>query len=251
MRADGRRRILIRLIALAAVAGLGLYIALGYRDAGPTPLAGVPDLPALSADEQTAELARLQRLERRARPRQAEESGDPRLLEVARGLEALRRQGNPQAATRLGWYYVNGWGVERDRCTAVELFYEAARAGEAQAQFWLAMAYLPPNGRGVAPDKLAAFRWASAARAQGLPIAIELFRFFERNLAPDERAAAEASLAGWDPAAAPAPAVQRYPYIPVLVGLWPRQTHHVMPCRQPLAPYEDWPAAATNDDKGE
>jgi TPR repeat protein len=136
---------------------------------------------------------------------------------------------------------MNGWGLPRDRCSATEWYGRAARAGEASAQFWLAMAYLPPNGQGVKPDKLRAFQWASAAAAQGQPTAKQLFFFFTRDLSPDERRAAEASLEGWSAAAAPAPEIRRYPYVPLLVGIWPRLTDDVIPCRQDEVPLEQWP----------
>ena len=227
------------------LAALALHVALGYRGAGPTPLppdsAALARAEAMSDEERRRELRAILALERAAAPAAAEPNGDPRLLEAAGRAAALAEAGHPAAAWRLGGDYINGWGVERDRCAAVEWLHRAARQGEANAQFWLALAYLPPNGRGVAPDKLAAFQWASAARAQDLPIAVELFHFFTQDFSPQERAAAEASLATWRPEAAPAPVVRRFPYVPLLVGLWPRQTHHVMPCRQPLAPFEDWP----------
>lgn len=228
------RRLLIALPFLA----LALHVWLGYRDAGPSLPAGRTE--AATPQAQAARLADLQRQESEVAPRPGQPNLDPRLTAIAGELAALAEAGNATAAWRLGWYALQGWGLERDRCSATAFFFQAARAGQANAQFWLAMAYLPPNGQGVAPDKLAAFRWASAARDQGLPIARELFFFFTRDLSPAERQAAEASLQDWSPATAEAPAIRRYPYVPVLVGLWPRQRHHVMPCRQDEAPLERW-----------
>ena len=237
---------LLRRLSLAAIPlALVGYMALGYRDAGPSPspvtAEALARAEAMDREARREELRVVLDLERAVAARQGEENDDPRLAEAARRAAALAEAGFPPAAWRIAWYYMNGWGLERDRCTAIEWLYRAARAGEASAQFWLALSYLPPNGRGVAPDKLEAFRWATAARDQGLPLAADLYHFFTRDLAPDERTAAEASLAGWTPRSARAPVVERFPYVPLLVGLWPRQTHHVMPCRQPLAPYEDWP----------
>jgi hypothetical protein len=238
-------RPLRRLLLAAAPLVLAGYVALGYRDAGPSPSpvtpAALARAEAMDGEARREELRAVLELERAVAARQGEENADPRLVEAAARAAALAEAGFPPAAWRTAWYYMNGWGLERDRCAALEWLYRAARAGEPSAQFWLALSYLPPNGRGVAPDKLEAFRWATAARDQGLPLAVDLFHFFTRDLSPEERAAAEASLAGWTPTSARPPAVERFPYVPLLVGLWPRQTHHVMPCRQPLAPYEDWP----------
>ncbi len=233
------------LAGLGLLIALALYVGLGYRDAGPDPLP--LDATALAEAKELDGPARARALraiiaeERAVAPAAGFPNEDPRLLAAAQQLAVLAEAGQPAAAYRLGWYYMNGWGVARDRCSAVTWYYAAARQGDANAQFWLALAYLPPNGQGLRPDKLAAYQWASAAVAQDLPIARELFHFFTRDLSPAERAAAQASLASWRPATAPAPVIERFPYVPILVGLWPRQTDDVMPCRQDDTPLEQWP----------
>lgn len=237
-----------RLLALAGsllVLALGLHVAFGWRDAGPDPLPGSAEQRARAAAmgpaERVEELRQVIQLERAAQPAAGVPSQDPRLVEAAGRLAALAATGEPPAAYRLGWYLMNGWGLARDRCGATWWYDRAARAGEASAQFWLAMAYLPPNGQGVKPDKLRAFQWASAAVAQGQATAKQLFFFFTRDFSPEERRAAEASLLGWTAATAPAPEIRRFPYVPLLVGIWPRLTDDIIPCRQDEVPLEQWP----------
>lgn len=243
------RRLLPILLAATGAAALLLHALLGWRGAGPDDFAASEasgtELRAISETVEGrpgAVLAELRRREQAVAPEPYRENADPRLRSVAEMLLLLAEGGNAQAQWRLGWYRLNGWGVARDRCSATAWFERAARQGQPQAQFRLAVALLPPNGQGVAPDPLAAVRWATAARANGHVIGdAEFATLFLRNLSPEERTAAEASLAGWSPAREPPLTIRRFPYMPVLSGLWPRQTHHVMPCRQPEAPYEkDW-----------
>lgn len=224
------------LLALAAAAALALHVALGWRGAEPQALAA---LPSAAGEAPAAVLEQVQALESAAAPERNRPNADPRLLEAARRLLALAEAGDPRAQWRLGWYYLNGWGPERDRCSATLWLERAARQDHPAAQYWLAVALLPPNGQGVVADPVAAFLWASLARAQDYTPAERNAHFFERDLTPAQRAAGEAALAAFDPAAAPALEIRRYPYVPVLVGVWPRLTDDVMPCRQARARYDD------------
>lgn len=236
---------------LALLAGLGglclltAYVVAGWRSADPEPLVASPQVServrALRAGDPHANdvLGAVRDIERQLDPQSHRPNPDPRLREAAVMLSLLAEEGHGRAQWRLGWYLLNGWGVERDRCSATAWFEKAARQGERQAQFRLAVALLPPNGQGVAPDPLAAYRWASEARRQGHELSGEVFDIlFWREMTPEQRAAAEESSKGWTPADEPPLEIRRYPYLPLVVGLWPRQTDHVMPCRQPHAPYE-------------
>ncbi len=236
----------LRRLLLGAFALLLLYIAIGWEPAAPENLIVTSDLHTrretlTREDSKPSNLfSETRRIETIVAPQANEPNGDPRLRENALLLLQLAEAGNSQAQWKLGWYFLNGWGVDRDRCSATAWFEAAARQGEPAAQFRLALALLPPNGQGVAPDPEAAYRWASAARANGHSLSDQMFeRLFIRAMTPEQRTAAERSLDSWTPATSPSLAIERYPYVPLLVGLWPRLSDDVMPCRQPRAPYED------------
>jgi hypothetical protein len=64
----------------------------------------------------------------------------------------------------LGTLYLKGHGVEKDYYAALELFFQAAAEGEAQAQYQLGRMYA--DGLGVLRDARKATRWLQAAAAQ-------------------------------------------------------------------------------------
>ena len=73
---------------------------------------------------------------------------DPAKLKVA--LKALRqaaKQGNAEAQFRLGMMYANGEGVDLDHAKAAELLLAAAKQGHATAQ--MTVGWLYANGYGV------------------------------------------------------------------------------------------------------
>ena len=107
-------------------------------------------------------------------------SSDP-LIEVrrrlARGeseqavalLQQLSRQNPPlvRAITRLGWLYEAGIGVERDLQQAAKLFRQAAQAGDAEAQY--ALAVMLQTGVGQPQDFEQARLWLQRAAKQNYP----------------------------------------------------------------------------------
>ena len=71
--------------------------------------------------------------------------------------------------------YEHGEGVLRDRARAVELYCEAARLGDAEAQFSLGWMYA--NGRGMARDNRLASLFFGMAAAQGHEYAQKMLGF--------------------------------------------------------------------------
>src|SRR5690348_16870237 len=66
-------------------------------------------------------------------------------------------QGNPEAQTRLGYFYDTGRGVPQDYAQAYAWYRRAADQGDATAQFNLGMLY--NNGLGVPKDPAQAITW--------------------------------------------------------------------------------------------
>jgi TPR repeat protein len=77
------------------------------------------------------------------------------------------KQGNPDAMYRLALLYRDGTGVNQDSAAAVDLLYRAGRQGHAAAQMDLGFAYL--LGNGVPRDDVTAFRWLQLAAQGGAP----------------------------------------------------------------------------------
>lgn len=87
-------------------------------------------------------------------------------------LEQLTANDHPPAAalTQLGWLYESGLGVERDIDKAAQLFEQAASAGDAKAQYAIAIMYR--TGVGREQDENQATKWLKAAAAQDYAPAI-------------------------------------------------------------------------------
>jgi ankyrin repeat protein len=84
--------------------------------------------------------------------------------EAVSRLQVLAQKGSPEAQFRLAGLYRSGKGVERDLSKSHELYYKAALAGHAQAQF--AFALLSEKSRD--PTAAAeARKWYRMAAAQG------------------------------------------------------------------------------------
>jgi soluble lytic murein transglycosylase-like protein len=82
---------------------------------------------------------------------------------------------DPAALRVEGRAYEHGEGVTKDARKAVQLYCEAARLGDAEAQF--ALGWMYANGRGISrDDRLAAFFFALAAR-QGHEYAARMQRY--------------------------------------------------------------------------
>jgi uncharacterized protein len=88
--------------------------------------------------------------------------------EMARLVELVKRssdEGDVVGHFALGWLFVNGHGVERDKKIAFELYLKAAEQGYANSQFNLGSMF--DNGEGVAKDKMKAIEWYLRAADQG------------------------------------------------------------------------------------
>lgn len=86
------------------------------------------------------------------------------------GFSRFAAEGHAEAAYWLGHMYLRGSGADRggapqDDEAAYRAWRQAAEAGMARAQDWLAFAYR--HGRGVEEDRAAAARWYLAAAEQG------------------------------------------------------------------------------------
>jgi TPR repeat protein len=91
---------------------------------------------------------------------------DPAKLKVA--LKALRqaaKNGNAEAQFRLGMMYANGEGVDLDHARASELLLAAAKQRHTSAQMTLGWMYA--NGYGVDRDEERARTWYLRAAEQG------------------------------------------------------------------------------------
>ena len=73
------------------------------------------------------------------------------------------------AQALLGFFYANGWSVNKDPAEAVKWWRKAAEQGDAMAQYNLAVCYL--NGLGVSRDPAEAVKWYRKAADQGYTLA--------------------------------------------------------------------------------
>ena len=76
-------------------------------------------------------------------------------------LKAAAAKGHKKAQYRLGMCYKEGYGVEKNRKTAIDLFAKSAKQGYGKAQYQLGRAYL--KGKGVAADEVKAKSWLKKA----------------------------------------------------------------------------------------
>ena len=84
--------------------------------------------------------------------------------------EDSARQNNANAIYNLGVMYANGNGVRKDTAKAHELFLQSANLGYPEAQFNLAVLYY--NGMVVKKDKSTALMWFKKAADQNIPKAV-------------------------------------------------------------------------------
>ena len=106
-------------------------------------------------------------------------------------------QGQTDAQTNLGMMYACGIGMSKDEQQAVAWFRKAAEQGQAMAQGALGAMYAV--GRGVPKDEQMAYFWLLLASAQGDKNAAKIRDLAERDLSPEQRAAAQASARNWKP----------------------------------------------------
>jgi ankyrin repeat protein len=84
--------------------------------------------------------------------------------EAVSRLQTLAQKGSPEAQFRLAGLYRSGKGVERDLGKSHELYYKAALAGHAQAQFAFALLAEKSRDPSAAAE---ARKWYQMAAAQG------------------------------------------------------------------------------------
>ncbi len=106
-------------------------------------------------------------------------------------------QGLAGAQYNLAQMYHSGRGVPKDDRQAAAWYMKAAEQGDASAQFILGVMYA--LGLGVPKDGQMAYFWLLLASAQGNQNAVERRDIAERDLSPDQRAAAQASARNWKP----------------------------------------------------
>jgi TPR repeat protein len=79
--------------------------------------------------------------------------------------QPLATQGNAEAQTKIGFLYLDGFGVRQDKAKAMKWFKKAAEQGNKDAQWRLGWIY--EQGEGVTIDYPEALRWLRAAADQG------------------------------------------------------------------------------------
>ncbi len=106
-------------------------------------------------------------------------------------------QGHVTAQLVLGMMYAQGRGVPKDEQQAVVWYRKAAEQGLAGAQYSLGMMYA--DGQGVPKDEQSAYFWLLLASAQRWQDAVKRRDIVERDLSPEQRAAAQAAVRDWQP----------------------------------------------------
>jgi serine/threonine protein kinase/TPR repeat protein len=91
---------------------------------------------------------------------------------AAKLLREAARQGHHKAQTKLGFYLLNGLGIDRDYEDAERYFRDSAASGESEAMAYLALIYL--NGFGKPKDLGEARQWALKALTGGFDRAQEI-----------------------------------------------------------------------------
>jgi TPR repeat protein len=108
--------------------------------------------------------------------------------EISRGWSELASaQGNANADARLAIIYHEGLGVERDPQRAATYFLRAARAGHAQAQLMIGVAY--DMGAGVEVNRLESAFWLTLSSLQNETAKHYLATRVAPTLSQDERIA--------------------------------------------------------------
>src|SRR4029077_12794194 len=112
---------------------------------------------------------------------------------------AASRSGNLAAEVEYAIALFNGTGIAKDESAAAAMFRQAAQKGNAVAQN--RSARIPPPGRGLPADPVAATKWHTIAKAGG---ASDMWlEDFMRGLKDADRAAGENAARLWLAHAAP------------------------------------------------
>jgi TPR repeat protein len=99
--------------------------------------------------------------------------------------EPIAADGEPRAASGLGFMYYSGRGVARDSVHAAQLFRQAGDQGEPTAQLFLALMYHSSDG--VPPNPPMALMWVELAIAGGQSGAFEWRSTIIRSLSEAQR----------------------------------------------------------------
>lgn len=94
---------------------------------------------------------------------------DSKITSQTLDIKMLAEHGDPDAQTKLGWRYSNGYQASKDSKIAVYWWRKAAKQGWMKAEYNMGWAYY--RGRGVKRNYKKAFEWYSKAAAKGFPLA--------------------------------------------------------------------------------
>lgn len=87
-------------------------------------------------------------------------------------LRQSAEAGNSRAMAKLGWMYWFGEGVDPDAAAGATWYQRGARAGDAEAQYWLAIFYDKGYG-GLQKSRPRAMEWMRKAAQQGFNDAVK------------------------------------------------------------------------------
>ena len=90
------------------------------------------------------------------------EQREARAVELQR---ALAEDGDVEAQTRLGLFYLTGRGVQQDDAQAIQWFRKAAEQGDGKGQHFLGVMY--HEGRGAKQDEAQALHWQVLGGSNG------------------------------------------------------------------------------------
>lgn len=121
------------------------------------------------------------------------------LAAAARWYRKSAEAGNASAQYNLGIFHQFGKGVEKDPAEAARLLRLAAEQGHGRAQNNLSTFYF--TGIGVPRDPAEAWKWltlsADGLKGKGREIALENRAVIEREMTPEQIAAARQRTAAW------------------------------------------------------
>jgi hypothetical protein len=89
---------------------------------------------------------------------------------------------------------MDGTGTQKDLNKGFDFFTKAANAGVAEAQFYLALAYL--NGQGTQRDYVSSYQWTTVTQWGGTARG-DLLTILEGKMRPEEVSQAKEQAAAW------------------------------------------------------
>lgn len=121
------------------------------------------------------------------------------LAAAARWYRRAAEGGSPSAQYNLGIFYQFGKGVPQDPTEAARWLHRAAEQGHGRAQNNLSTFYF--TGVGVPRDPVEAWKWltlsAEDLKGAGREIALENRKVIEKEMTPEQVAAARGRVADW------------------------------------------------------